>query len=70
VLVPSQIEAELRERIRQFDPHVPVAGLQIVNEQIESSLRTERLVASLSGVFGGLATIECQEAAPQYMNAK
>jgi ABC-type antimicrobial peptide transport system permease subunit len=28
-----------------------------VNEQIGFSLRTERLVASLSGVFGGLATL-------------
>jgi predicted permease len=52
-----QIEDELRGRVRQFDPHVPVVGLESVNEQIEYSLRTERLVASLSGVFGGLATM-------------
>ena len=43
--------------MRQFDPHVPVVGLETVNEQIGFSLRTERLVASLSGVFGGLATL-------------
>jgi ABC-type antimicrobial peptide transport system permease subunit len=54
---PRQIEDELRERMRQFDPHVPVVGLQTMNEQIAFSLRTERLVASLSGVFGGLATL-------------
>ncbi len=54
---PRQIEDELRERMRQFDPHVPVVGLQTMNEQIGLSLRTERLVASLSGVFGGLATL-------------
>jgi putative ABC transport system permease protein len=54
---PRQIENELRERMRQFDPHVPVVGLQTMNEQIGFSLRTERLVASLSGVFGGLATL-------------
>jgi predicted permease len=54
---PRQIENELRERMQQFDPHVPVVGLQTVNEQIEFSLRTERLVASLSAVFGGLATL-------------
>jgi predicted permease len=54
---PRQIENELRERLRQFDPHVPVVGLQTVNEQIGFSLRTERLVASLSAVFGGLATL-------------
>lgn len=54
---PSQIEDELRERMRQFDPHVPVVGLQTMNEQIGFSLRTERLIASLSAVFGGVATL-------------
>jgi predicted permease len=54
---PRQIENALRERMRQFDPHVPVVGLQTVNEQIGFSLRTERLMASLSAAFGGLATL-------------
>jgi predicted permease len=54
---PRQVEDELRERMRQFDPHVPVVDLETMNEQIGFSLRTERLVASLSGVFGGLATL-------------
>jgi predicted permease len=54
---PRQIENELRERMRQFDPHVPVVGLQTMDEQIGLSLRTERLVASLSAAFGGLATL-------------
>jgi predicted permease len=54
---PRLIEDELRKRMRQFDPHVPVVDLQTVDEQIGFSLRTERLVASLSGVFGGLATL-------------
>ena len=54
---PRQIENALRERMRQFDPHVPVVDLQTVDEVIGSSLQTERLVASLSGVFGGLATL-------------
>ena len=54
---PRQIENELRERMRQFDSHVPLVGLQTMNEQIGFSLRTERLVASLSAVFGGLATL-------------
>jgi len=54
---PRLIENELRERMRQFDPHVPVVELQTMNEQIGSSLRTERLVATLSAVFGGLAIL-------------
>jgi predicted permease len=54
---PRQIEDQVLKRMRQFDPHVPVVGLQTMDEQIEFSLRTERLVASLSGIFGGLATL-------------
>jgi predicted permease len=54
---PRMLMDPLRERLRQFDPNVPVVGLQTVNEQIGYSLRTERLVASLSAVFGGLATL-------------
>jgi predicted permease len=54
---PRILEDPLRERMRQFDPNVPLVGLQTVNEQIGYSLRTERLVASLSAVFGGLATL-------------
>jgi predicted permease len=54
---PRQLESQLRERMRQFDPHVPIVDLQTTDEQIEWSLRTERLVASLSAVFGGLAML-------------
>ncbi|MGA2535294.1 MAG: ABC transporter permease [Terracidiphilus sp.] len=54
---PHLFEDALRERMRQFDPHVPVVDLETVNEQIGFSLRTERLVASLSAVFGGVATL-------------
>jgi predicted permease len=54
---PRLIEDQLRERLHQFDPHVPTVELQTLDEQIGFSLRTERLVASLSAVFGGLATL-------------
>jgi predicted permease len=54
---PRLLMDPLRERLRQFDPNVPVVGLQTLSEQIGYSLRTERLVASLSAVFGGLATL-------------
>jgi MacB-like periplasmic core domain len=54
---PRILVDPLRERMRQFDPNVPLVGLQTVNEQIGNSLRTERPVASLSAVFGGLATL-------------
>ncbi|HEY4676282.1 MAG TPA: ABC transporter permease [Candidatus Angelobacter sp.] len=54
---PRQLQNQIQERMRQFDPHVPIVGLQSVDEQIDWSLRTERLVASLSAVFGGLALL-------------
>ena len=54
---PRQLENQLRERMRQFDPHVPVVGLETMYEQIGWSLRTEELVASLSAVFGCLALL-------------
>jgi predicted permease len=54
---PRQIESQVQERMRQFDPHVPIAELRSVDEQIDWSLRTERLIASLSAVFGGLALL-------------
>ena len=54
---PRQLEDQVQQRMRQFDPHVPIAELETVEEQIGWSLRTERLVASLSAVFGGLALL-------------
>lgn len=54
---PREFEDALRERLRQFDPHVAVVTLETVNEQIGFSLRTERLVASLSAIFGSVATL-------------
>jgi predicted permease len=54
---PREFEDALRERLRQFDPHVPAVELHTVSEQIRFSLRTERLVAGLSAVFGGVATL-------------
>jgi ABC-type antimicrobial peptide transport system permease subunit len=36
---------------------MPIYSMRTTEEQIDNSLRTERLVASLSGVFGALATM-------------
>lgn len=54
---PRHLLHQVQERMRQFDPRVPIVGLQTVNDQIGWSLRTERLIASLSAVFGGLALL-------------
>ncbi len=53
---PRQVMETVREQVRRLDPNVPVVDLRTVDEQIGLSLKTERLVASLSAVFGALAT--------------
>src|SRR5215467_1555710 len=53
---PRQVMETVREQVRHLDPNVPVVDLRTIDEQIGLSLKTERLVASLSAVFGALAT--------------
>jgi predicted permease len=53
---PQQAMQAVREGVRQLDPNIPVVNLRTIDEQIGLSLKTERLVASLSVVFGALAT--------------
>jgi putative ABC transport system permease protein len=56
-LETPQLAAAVRDKVRQIDPNVPVYDLRTTDQQIDNSLRTERLVASLSSVFGLLATL-------------
>jgi predicted permease len=51
-----QVMETVRGQVRRLDPNVPVVDLRTIDEQIGVSLKTERLVASLSAVFGALAT--------------
>lgn len=53
---PQQVMQAVRQGVRQLDPNIPVVDLRTLDEQIGLSLKTERLVASLSAVFGALAT--------------
>ena len=55
-LEPRQLMERVREQARQLDPNLPVVDMRTIDEQIGISLKTERLVASLSAVFGALAT--------------
>ena len=54
---PSQFFSAVRARLRSMDPNLPLWALRTLDEQISKSLLTERLVASLSAVFGFLATL-------------
>jgi len=56
-LDPKQLMGQIRQKVRQLDPNIPVFDMRTTDEQVDLSLRTERLVASLSTVFGGLATV-------------
>ena len=54
---PKQLMSIVRRKIQQLDPNIPVYEMRTMEEQLDVSLRNERLVASLSSVFGLLATL-------------
>jgi predicted permease len=53
----SEIMSIVRQKVRRLDPSIPVYGMRTTKQQLDLSLRTERLVAGLSSVFGFLATL-------------
>jgi predicted permease len=56
-LAEDQIMPAIRQKIQLLDPNVPIYSMRTTDQQIDDSLRTERLVASLSSAFGLLATL-------------
>ena len=54
---PAPVMRAARERVRQTDARVPITAMRTMKEQIADSLSTERMVSSLSLVFGGLAAV-------------
>jgi predicted permease len=56
-LQPEQLFSALRQKVREMDPNIPVYAMRTMDEQINNSLSTERLTASLSAAFGSLATL-------------
>jgi predicted permease len=54
---PEQYFDTVRRKVREIDSNVPVANLRTLEKQMEISLLTERLVASLSTAFALLATL-------------
>ena len=54
---PEQVFAAIRGIVNRIDPNVPIYRMKTLQKQLEYSLATERLVASLSGAFGLLATL-------------
>ncbi|MGA7236929.1 MAG: ABC transporter permease [Bryobacteraceae bacterium] len=54
---PTNVFNTLRGAVREVDAGVPMYDMRTLDDQMEISLLTERLLATLSSVFGGLATM-------------
>jgi predicted permease len=54
---PNQVASAVRAQTRQIDPNVPIYAMRTIEQQISNSLLIERLIASLSSVFGVIATL-------------
>jgi predicted permease len=53
----DQFFSAVRGKVRELDANLPLYAMRTLDTQISSSLLTERLIASLSTVFGFLATL-------------
>uniref|UniRef100_Q01XG8 Permease n=1 Tax=Solibacter usitatus (strain Ellin6076) TaxID=234267 RepID=Q01XG8_SOLUE len=54
---PEQAIPSIRQIVRQADPRLPVLWFRTLDDQVNRSLSTERLLAALSGTFGALALL-------------
>ncbi|HKX00184.1 MAG TPA: ABC transporter permease [Bryobacteraceae bacterium] len=54
---PEQAIPSIRRLVRQNDPRLPILWFRTLNDQVNRSLTTERLLAALSGSFGALALL-------------
>jgi predicted permease len=54
---PNQLMPAVRSKVRDLDPNLPVYAMRTAETQIKNSLSAERMIASLSAVFGLLATL-------------
>jgi predicted permease len=46
----------VRAAVRELDPNMPIPIMMTLDQQLEESLVSERMIATLSAVFGALAT--------------
>jgi predicted permease len=54
---PEQAFSSVRYLVNNLDPNLPIFQMKTIETQMEESLITERLVATLSSGFGMLATV-------------
>ena len=49
--------AVVRRKVSELDSAMPIYGLKTLDRQLDETLSTERLIATLSAAFGALATV-------------
>jgi predicted permease len=54
---PQAMFNAVRRVLQELDPNLPVGRMSTVSSQVSQSVRRERMVATLSGIFGGVATL-------------
>jgi putative ABC transport system permease protein len=54
---PEEVMPEIASAVRQVDPSVPLGQMRSMETQIDESLLRERMLASLSSTFAGLASL-------------
>jgi putative ABC transport system permease protein len=54
---PATLATSLRGLVRSLDSGITVSAIKTLSEQIDESLRLDRLIAVLCGVFGLLALV-------------
>jgi predicted permease len=54
---PNLLMTSIRSKVRDLDANIPVFAMRTTEVQINNSLSSERMIASLSAVFGFLATL-------------
>jgi predicted permease len=54
---PANLFSSLRQTVREVDASVPVFGMRTLEQQVDKSLATERMLAMLSTLFGFLASL-------------
>jgi predicted permease len=54
---PENAFATIRAVVHDLAPALPITGMKTLTRQLDESLVTERMVATLSSVFGALATV-------------
>jgi ABC-type antimicrobial peptide transport system permease subunit len=56
-LPPAAAFEAARQVVKQLDPNLPVARPRTLEQQVRQSVSRERMVATMSSVFGALATL-------------